>query len=170
MIHEATFESEKEKDAIDKKHSTTEEAIHVGHQMNASFILLTHFSQRYPKVPKFEDDFALSHVAIAFDFMSVSFRHFSILPKLLPHFAKIFEEISMKEEEKEVANQPLGKTSRSPSSDHSSAPSIKRSKKDHPSDPSLFINNNNQKKKQNNNTKNNAKNNTKNNTKNNKRS
>lgn len=35
--------------------------------MNAQYILLTHFSQRYPKVPNFQDD--NGRIAISFDLM-----------------------------------------------------------------------------------------------------
>ncbi|PKC50322.1 hypothetical protein RhiirA1_486722, partial [Rhizophagus irregularis] len=42
--------------ALSKNHSTTEEAVSVGERMNAHTLLLTHFSQRYPKVPVFTDD------------------------------------------------------------------------------------------------------------------
>lgn len=43
----------------------------VGRDMNAENILLTHFSQRYAKVPLFEDDLP-EKVGIAFDNMRVS--------------------------------------------------------------------------------------------------
>jgi len=52
-------------------HSTTSQAIDVGMKMNARFILLTHFSQRYAKVPVFNESFS-SQVGIAFDNMKVS--------------------------------------------------------------------------------------------------
>ena len=39
--------------------------------MKAKFILLTHFSQRYPKIPLFNDNFS-DKVGIAFDNMRVS--------------------------------------------------------------------------------------------------
>lgn len=50
--------------------STTSQAIDVGLRMKARFIILTHFSQRYAKVPLFTDDFS-SNVGIAFDNMRV---------------------------------------------------------------------------------------------------
>lgn len=37
-------------DAVKKFHSTFSEAIETGNAMNAWCVLLTHFSQRYPKV------------------------------------------------------------------------------------------------------------------------
>lgn len=47
LIHESTLEDEKFKDAVDKRHSTTSEAVQVGILMKAKKIILTHFSQRY---------------------------------------------------------------------------------------------------------------------------
>ena len=51
LIHEATFEDGLEGDAIAKKHSTTGEALGVAAQMRAKNVILTHFSQRYQKIP-----------------------------------------------------------------------------------------------------------------------
>ena len=54
LIHEATFDDELRDDAIAKKHSTTSEAIGVGLAMRARRVILTHFSQRYQKIPVME--------------------------------------------------------------------------------------------------------------------
>ncbi|KAF2845211.1 hypothetical protein T440DRAFT_408493 [Plenodomus tracheiphilus IPT5] len=51
LIHEATFDDELQGDAKAKKHSTTSEAIGIGSQMEAKAVVLTHFSQRYQKMP-----------------------------------------------------------------------------------------------------------------------
>ncbi|CAG5144156.1 uncharacterized protein ALTATR162_LOCUS1492 [Alternaria atra] len=51
LIHEATFDDELQGDAKAKKHSTTSEALGIGAQMNAKAVVLTHFSQRYQKIP-----------------------------------------------------------------------------------------------------------------------
>lgn len=51
LVHEATFDDELQGDAIAKKHSTTSEALGIGSQMNATAVVLTHFSQRYQKIP-----------------------------------------------------------------------------------------------------------------------
>jgi len=53
LIHESTFESELEYEAVKKFHCTINEACTVGRCMRVKFLLLTHFSQRYPKVPLF---------------------------------------------------------------------------------------------------------------------
>lgn len=47
------------------------QAIDVGQKMDAKFILLTHFSQRYPKIPFFNEEFS-HRVGLAFDNMRVS--------------------------------------------------------------------------------------------------
>lgn len=52
-------------------YSTTSQAINVGMRMNAKFIMLNHFSQRYAKIPLFSPDFN-EKVGIAFDHMKVS--------------------------------------------------------------------------------------------------
>ncbi|RXG61372.1 Ribonuclease Z, mitochondrial [Armadillidium vulgare] len=67
LIHEATMEDDLKEDAKAKRHSTTSEAIGIGNQMNAKYIILTHFSQRYAKVPLL--DVVPENVIIAFDNM-----------------------------------------------------------------------------------------------------
>ena len=51
LLHEATFDDELQGDAMAKRHSTTSEALGVGKAMGARRVLLTHFSQRYQKIP-----------------------------------------------------------------------------------------------------------------------
>lgn len=51
LVHEATFDDEMQGDALAKKHSTTAEALGVALKMKAKNVLLTHFSQRYSKLP-----------------------------------------------------------------------------------------------------------------------
>ncbi|KAK8194391.1 hypothetical protein M8818_007581 [Zalaria obscura] len=53
-IHEATFDDELAGDARAKNHSTTSEALGIAVKMGARAALLTHFSQRYQKVPVME--------------------------------------------------------------------------------------------------------------------
>ena len=55
LVHEATFDDELQGDAEAKKHSTTSEAIGVGMAMGAKRVVLTHFSQRYQKIPVMEN-------------------------------------------------------------------------------------------------------------------
>ncbi|RMZ78404.1 hypothetical protein DV738_g3919, partial [Chaetothyriales sp. CBS 135597] len=51
LIHEATFDDEMEGDAVAKKHCTISEALGVALRMEAKNVVLTHFSQRYQKLP-----------------------------------------------------------------------------------------------------------------------
>lgn len=53
-IHEATFDDELRGDAEAKNHSTTSEALEVAQAMEAKACVLTHFSQRYQKLPVLE--------------------------------------------------------------------------------------------------------------------
>lgn len=53
-IHEATFDDELQGDADAKNHSTTSEALGVAQAMGAKACVLTHFSQRYQKLPVLE--------------------------------------------------------------------------------------------------------------------
>lgn len=55
LVHEATFEDGLEGEALAKNHSTTRDAVATGEGAKAAATLLTHFSQRYPKVPAVGD-------------------------------------------------------------------------------------------------------------------
>ncbi|NXA53425.1 RNZ2 protein, partial [Nothocercus julius] len=101
LIHEATLEDGLEKEAIEKTHSTTSQAIETGMKMNAEFIMLNHFSQRYAKIPLFSEDFS-EKVGIAFDHMRVRFGDFPVIPKLIPPLKALFaDDIVEMEERKE---------------------------------------------------------------------
>ena len=47
LLHEATFHEEERDQAISKKHSTISEAIRIAHDIPATRVILSHFSQRY---------------------------------------------------------------------------------------------------------------------------
>eukprot|EP00953_Heterococcus_sp_UTEX-ZZ885_P013731 7835-Heterococcus_DN1.PRE.2 len=66
--HEATFDDSMAADALRKSHCTTGEALAVARSMQARTVILTHFSQRYPRVPMLS---AEQRVAVAFDGMVV---------------------------------------------------------------------------------------------------
>uniref|UniRef100_A0A8B9GMS5 Zinc phosphodiesterase ELAC protein 2 n=1 Tax=Amazona collaria TaxID=241587 RepID=A0A8B9GMS5_9PSIT len=101
LIHEATLEDGMEKEAIEKTHSTTSQAIQTGMKMGAEFIMLNHFSQRYAKIPLFSEDFS-EKVGIAFDHMRVRFSDFQTIPKLIPPLKALFaDDIVEMEERKE---------------------------------------------------------------------
>lgn len=55
LIHEATLEDNLQAAAIEKKHCTISEALKVGKWMKCKKLILTHFSQRYPKIPELND-------------------------------------------------------------------------------------------------------------------
>ncbi|KAI3521570.1 hypothetical protein L1887_11041 [Cichorium endivia] len=90
LIHEATFEDALVEEAIARNHSTTEEAIQVGNSAGAYRIILTHFSQRYPKIPVFDESY-MHKTCIAFDMMSVNFADLHVLPEVLPYLKLLFK-------------------------------------------------------------------------------
>lgn len=75
-IHEATFDDELQGDAEAKNHTTTSEALSVALGMGAKACVLTHFSQRYQKVPVLEytdeEDGAVNSLATSGDEMDIS--------------------------------------------------------------------------------------------------
>ncbi|XP_062294572.1 zinc phosphodiesterase ELAC protein 2 [Scomber scombrus] len=91
VIHEATLEDGLEEEAVEKRHSTTSQAIGIGMKMKAEFIMLNHFSQRYAKIPLFSEDFS-DKVGISFDHMRIRFGDFKILPRLIPALQTLFAE------------------------------------------------------------------------------
>ena len=97
LIHESTFDDELAGEALAKKHSTMGEAIEVGRRMGARRLLLTHFSQRYPKIPVFNTEEPGSEegamqILIAFDQMRVKLGDFTTAAAFLPAFQKLYEE------------------------------------------------------------------------------
>ena len=57
LIHEATLSGDMVLDACKKRHSTTPQAIDVAKRMGAYSLILTHLSQRFPKLPLPSDIF-----------------------------------------------------------------------------------------------------------------
>ncbi|XP_061837459.1 zinc phosphodiesterase ELAC protein 2 isoform X4 [Nerophis lumbriciformis] len=111
LIHEATLEDGLEEEAVEKHHSTTSQAIDVGLRMQADFIMLNHFSQRYAKIPLFSEDFT-ERVGISFDHMRVRPGHLKVLPRLIPAlktlFAEELEEMEERRERRELKQQRAG--------------------------------------------------------------
>lgn len=99
LLHEATFENEMQEDAIKKGHSTTKEAIEMGQQMGAKSTLLTHFSQRYPKIPQLGKGGEVGEVGICFDLMSVRFDQIWTLSKFIPALEALYSAQSEAAEE-----------------------------------------------------------------------
>jgi ribonuclease Z len=93
LIHEATFDDELIGDAMAKKHCTTSEALDIGRQMGARRILLTHFSQRYQKIPVMQNRDGLDQVAIvAFDYMRARLEDFAKMEAFKPALMKLYED------------------------------------------------------------------------------
>ncbi|KAI3852115.1 hypothetical protein MKW98_020114 [Papaver atlanticum] len=94
LIHEATFEENMVEKAKEKNHNTTKQAIDVGGgeypRDGAYRVILTHFSQRYPKIPVF-DERHRHKTCIAFDLMSVNIADLPVLPKILPQLKLLFK-------------------------------------------------------------------------------
>jgi len=90
LIHEATFDDSLQQEAIDKRHSTVKEALHVAKRMQAYRTVLTHFSQRYPSLPVVGDTTHTS-VCVALDFMSINFADLPVVPLCLPLLSALFE-------------------------------------------------------------------------------
>ncbi|KAG5229169.1 zinc phosphodiesterase ELAC protein [Salix suchowensis] len=105
LIHEATFEDALVEEAIARNHSTTEEAIEVGNSAGAYRIILTHFSQRYPKIPVF-DDTHMHKTCIAFDMMSVNIADLPVLPRVLPYLKMLFRNEMVVDESDDVVVDP----------------------------------------------------------------
>ncbi|KAI3935759.1 hypothetical protein MKX01_032943 [Papaver californicum] len=99
LIHEATFEETMWEEAVARNHSTTTEAIEVGE--DAYRIILTHFSQRYPKIPVI-DEKHMHKTCIGFDMLSVNIADLPVLPKVLPHLKLLFKNEMIVEESDDV--------------------------------------------------------------------
>lgn len=95
LIHEATFEDGMEVEATLKRHSTIGEALSVGMEMKAKCVVLTHFSQRYPKVPPTPVNHEGSiPVIFAFDFMRLSPSNLVMASKVTPAIRLLYPEES----------------------------------------------------------------------------
>jgi hypothetical protein len=85
LLHEATFESSLDSEARFKQHSTTAEALRVGRNMGAYRVVLTHFSQRYAKVPVIKDVAEDGRAMFAFDLMTVDLSELASILKTPLH-------------------------------------------------------------------------------------
>lgn len=96
LIHEATMEDALEAEAVVKRHSTVSQAVNTGEKAGVNFTLLTHFSQRYCKLPVLPDRKESGHdysrVGIAYDFMIISLSRLLLLPLFYPTLAVMFNE------------------------------------------------------------------------------
>ncbi|KAF3943982.1 hypothetical protein CMV_029511 [Castanea mollissima] len=106
LIHEATFEDGMVDEAIARNHSTTMEAIEVGDSAGAYRIILTHFSQRYPKIPIFGETH-MHKTCIAFDMMSVNIADLPVLPKVLPYLKLLFKNEMIVDESEDIVDDAV---------------------------------------------------------------
>ena len=67
LVHEATFDDELLGDARAKKHCTISEAINVAVRMQAKNLILTHFSQRFSKLPVMNEVKQLTKTELVFE-------------------------------------------------------------------------------------------------------
>ncbi|XP_076234305.1 ribonuclease Z isoform X2 [Calliopsis andreniformis] len=90
LIHEATMEDGLKELATQKLHSTVSDAIKVGQLMNAKFNLLTHFSQRYAKIPIWSEE--EKNVGLAYDNMQIKLSQLPLLHLFYPCLKLIYKE------------------------------------------------------------------------------
>ena len=92
LIHEATMGHYMLDDAKNKRHTTFTEAISVAQDMNCRKALFTHFSQRYSKIPLYEEfqvDEA-KNTAVVMDHTSVSMRTLNAISETYPALESLF--------------------------------------------------------------------------------
>lgn len=113
LIHEATFADGMEAEASLKRHCTVGEAIDVARQMEASTLLLTHFSQRYPNIPPlptFETDNKSSatsatevkpqmRIVPCFDLMKITKSNIEYASKITPALQLLYPDHDDDEDE-----------------------------------------------------------------------
>ncbi|XP_046959324.1 ribonuclease Z, mitochondrial isoform X2 [Vanessa cardui] len=94
LIHEATMEDELAGEARIKMHSTTSQAINIGREMNAKYTILTHFSQRYARLPRLNASILNDNntVGIAFDNMQITMSDLELLPHMYAPLQLMFAE------------------------------------------------------------------------------
>lgn len=92
LLHEATFDDELAAEAKAKRHSTTGEAIAEGKAMRAKYIVLTHFSQRYPKLPETGNMGDEGNILVAFDLMRIKVGEMRKFQHYMPALRELFKE------------------------------------------------------------------------------
>ncbi|SCV03655.1 LAMI_0H09890g1_1 [Lachancea mirantina] len=94
LIHEATLDNDLMEDAIKKRHCTINEAIKVSNAMRARKLILTHFSQRYPKLPQIDKSLEIKaqEFCFAFDGMLVNYDNIGEQFPKLKYLKKAFME------------------------------------------------------------------------------
>lgn len=114
LLHEATFDDELIGEAVAKRHSTTSEALRAGRDMGARGVVLTHFSQRYPKLPVLSEAVEEGmEVVLAFDLCRVRVGDLERFGGFLDGLRELYkdEEVEdlIEEEDDEVAKEEARK-------------------------------------------------------------
>ena len=103
MIHEATFEDALRSHAVKKRHSTSAEALAIARASGAKHVVLTHFSQRYPRAAAVkaadgggdaadgDGDDAGDDVVTAFDGMRLRWDALRSLPGVMGRVRAMFD-------------------------------------------------------------------------------
>ncbi|KEG04723.1 ribonuclease Z [Plasmodium vinckei vinckei] len=99
LIHEATFDDELLVEAINKKHSTIHEAMQISLDVNCQTLILTHFSQRYPKAPilnkssSAEINEIMNKTIYSFDYMQIPLNLIKELPTCFNVLLNLLEKL-----------------------------------------------------------------------------
>lgn len=96
LIHEATHENELEQTAALKGHSTIGGALEIAKLMNAKNTVLTHISQRYPKLPTIGTAGATidnnQHACFGFDGMRADLSQIQQIQQMVPRMSELLEQ------------------------------------------------------------------------------
>jgi len=110
LIHEATMGDDQEEMAHAKAHSTISQAIDVARQMRAQHVLLTHFSSRYPTMPRYfassprgEDPDRRPTIALAMDHACIRVGDLWKMETYFPAIQQSFRDIADEGDEQEEA-------------------------------------------------------------------
>jgi ribonuclease Z len=99
LIHEATFAAGMEAEAVLKRHCTVSEALEIAKKMEAKTVLLTHFSQRYPKIPPLPTDNDNMTIIPAFDFTKVTLDNMALASRLIPTLRLLYPDEQTKKDD-----------------------------------------------------------------------
>jgi ribonuclease Z len=99
IIHEATFEDELKQDALEKMHSTFEEAISIGINNQSWKVILTHFSPRYVKYIDWKPLYNKMKILLAHDFLTVKLSNLEWAYYYAKNFSKIMDVLGEKKYE-----------------------------------------------------------------------
>lgn len=95
LIHEATHEDELADEALKKRHSTISEALEIARLMRAKSTILTHISQRYPRLPTIGESSSKmvgpnQHACFAFDAMHTKLSEIQDIQQMVPRMSELF--------------------------------------------------------------------------------